>query len=392
MPEYDDFQEIAHCGGQATFRVRCDANGQRSYSTGFQHNGPGPAALVGIYALSPQGIPVLDFRMGGIGQPFEPPCPEGCLSVLLGSDSHEKWPHQCPSCGGYFRNGNHSAIYPLTCPYCGIKKAAYNFLTNAQRAYVQHYLETLLIALEEIEPGTERELVIDMDAVANQDANEPRPDFYYAAEAQQTRYDCEKCGDFNDIRGLYGYCASCGWRNNVASLKISFAGIRESLNGGQSSPEDTVKSAVSQFDACCRDIAVQLRKRVPMKAGRRADLERLIFHDIESSTITSMKSMFDIDILRGIGEEIQFVKLMMHRRHVFEHNAGVADERYVRLSGDPDCQEGRLIRETLANAHRLINSLTRMVENLEADFHEIFPPTEWPINYHRERQERMRRH
>ena len=104
-----------------------------------------------------------------------------------------------------------------------------------------------------------------------------------------------------------------------------------------------------------------------------------------------MKSNFDIDILRGLGDEIKFVRLMMHRRHVFEHNAGVADERYVRMSGDPDAREGVLVRETQANAHRLMNSLVRMLENLEADFHEIFPPTERPIKRHLEMQERMRR-
>jgi hypothetical protein len=117
-----------------------------------------------------------------------------------------------------------------------------------------------------------------------------------------------------------------------------------------------------------------------------------------------MKSMFDIDIMRGLDEDSRFVNLMMHRRHLFEHNAGPADERYVRLSGDPNAQEGVLIRETQANAqegvliretqanaHRLIGGLTRMAENLDADFHQIFPPTEWPINHHREAQERRRR-
>jgi hypothetical protein len=74
---------------------------------------------------------------------------------------------------------------------------------------------------------------------------------------------------------------------------------------------------------------------------------------------------------------------MMHRRHVFEHNAGVADERYVRESGDVAAREGVLIRETQANAHRLIGRLAQMIENFDTDFHEIFPPTQWPIDYYR---------
>jgi hypothetical protein len=285
-----------------------------------------------------------------------------------------------------------SGCHPLTCPYCGLRTPPHNFLTPTQRNYVRHYLDTLLGALdEEMEPSSEREVVIDMDAIISQGANQTRPDFYYAAETQQTRYRCEKCSEFNDIRGRYGYCASCGSRNNISFLKASFADLRAKLNEGRTSAADAVRSSISEFDACCRDMAVQITRRIPMKPGRKADLQRLVFHDVESQVIASMKSMFDIDILRGVGDDLPFLKKMMHRRHVFEHNAGVADARYIRESGDPDAREGVLIRETQANAHRLINGLTRMAENFDADFHEIFQPTEWPINHHRDAQERSRR-
>ena len=182
MREYEDFKEIAHCGGQATFHLRCDLDGRTSYSLGFRNSGPGPAAWIGIYALAPHGIPVADIQLGGIGQPWAPPCPAGCFPVFLGSDSHQCWGHRCPRCGGYFRNGHHPAVYPLTCPYCGLKDAAHTFLTGAQRAYVHHYLATLIGGLEEIEPGTELELVIDMDIVAEQTGDQPRPEFYYSTE------------------------------------------------------------------------------------------------------------------------------------------------------------------------------------------------------------------
>jgi hypothetical protein len=128
-----------------------------------------------------------------------------------------------------------------------------------------------------------------------------------------------------------------------------------------------------------------------MKRARRSEFKRLIFHDVDSPTIGAMRSMFDVDVLRNLGEEIGFVRMMMQRRHLFEHNAGVADERYVKMSVDPEAREGVLVRETQANAHRLINSLTRMAENLESDFHEIFTPAEWPINLYLKQQERMRR-
>jgi hypothetical protein len=135
-------------------------------------------------------------------------------------------------------------------------------------------------------------------------------------------------------------------------------------------------------------MATQIIKRIPMKPRRKAEFQRLIFHDLESATISHMRLMFDIDLLRGIGAELAFAKMMFHRRHVYEHNAGVADERYVRQSADPDAREGVLLRETKANAHRLIGILARIIENFDLDFHEIFQPTEWPIRRHRDRRGR----
>jgi len=386
LSEYEDFKEIAHCGGRATFNISNDADGRRSYALGFTHDRPTPASWIGIYARGVDAMPVADFRIGGIGQAFDPPPPAECFPVFLGSDSRQCWGHQCPRCQGYFRNGVHPAMYPLTCPYCGLRTAAYHFLTPAQRAYVQHYVNKLLEGLEaDMDPGTERQFVIDMDAVADQGANQPRPAFYYTAETQQTRYKCDHCGDFNDIRGRYGYCASCGWRNNAQLLMETFATLREKLNCGQTSPLDAVKSAVSEFDACCRDITAQITKRIPMKSARKIELERLVFHGVDSTLIASLKAMFDIDLFRGMDGDIAFLRKMMHRRHVFEHNAGVADERYVQESGDADACEGVLIRETQANAHQLIAGLNRAVGNFDKDFHELFPPTQWPIDYHNRR-------
>ena len=212
-----DFQEIAHCGGQATVNVRVDSDGKRAVAIGVRQSRPNPARWIGIYALAPHGIPVGDFRIGGMGQPFDPPPPLHCWPVFLGSDLHGHFGHQCPRCNGDFRNSSHSAAYPLCCPYCRLRASAFQFLTPAQKRYTQHFIRTILQASEiDLEPNSEKELVIDMDAVIDQARGAERPSFYYAAETQQTRFTCEKCGEFNDIRGLYCYCAACATRNNLS--------------------------------------------------------------------------------------------------------------------------------------------------------------------------------
>lgn len=53
--QYDDFREVAHCGGKVTFEIRTDENGVRAFSVGYCGSSPNPMSLFGVYAL-PQGI------------------------------------------------------------------------------------------------------------------------------------------------------------------------------------------------------------------------------------------------------------------------------------------------------------------------------------------------
>lgn len=391
MAEYDDFQEIAHCGGRIVFRIERSEDGRRTYDISVHHDWPTAAAMIGIYALAPQGLPVGDFRIGGIGQIADPPPCETAMAVFLGSDSHTCWGHECSDCGGYFRNGRHPAIYPLTCPYCALRTNAYRFLSAAQRRYVRHYIETLFDGLQvEMAPGTASEIVIDMDAVVEQDAGEERPAFYYAGEGQQTRYSCAHCGDFNDIRGRHGYCASCGWRNNAQLLKAGLGALRERLNTAAISPEEALRACVSEFDLCCRDIAAQLGRRVPMKQARRDALTRALFHNVDAPVFFQLKETLDIDALRSLSSDLPFVRMMLQRRHLFEHNGGVVNRRYLDESGDTTAGEGVLLRETRENVHRLIGVLNCIIANIDRDFHELFPPTAKPIALFEPRRQGVR--
>jgi hypothetical protein len=243
----------------------------------------------------------------------------------------------------------------------------------------------------ELSRGEKREIIVDMDEAGDRESAEMKPDFYYSEQAQQTEFNCVKCGDYNDVRGRFAYCTSCGWKNNREDLKASLEDVRERLNAHHLSPAAAVREAVSEFDACCRDFASQVRARIPMKPTRRAALERA-FHDIHASAGTAMRDVADIDLVRGFDKgDTTFLKLMMHRRHVHEHHGSVADETYVKESGDLNARVGVLLREDQGNAHRLIGLLNRMVANLEADFHEIFAPTEWPVRHFNERCERIGR-
>lgn len=347
---------------------------------GFQHSRPNPAAVFAVYAL-PEGIPVGTIQLGGIGQPWNPaPCPD-CVSIFIASDSLGMFGHECGQCKGYWRSKGAPSRWRMTCPYCGFRADAHIFLTDGQRRYIGAFCELLGQA---IDSGKDGEVVINMDEVADAAGKDcEKPKFYYAEQSQQNKYTCSGCGESNDILGRYGYCSSCGTHNAMQELEGAIKGIRERTkeSGGH---ETCVKDTVAAFDSFARQFAQQLAKRVPMKPARRSRWERALFHNLKPRA-EELNTAFEIDIFEGLKpEEIDFAVLMFHRRHVYEHNGGEVDGKYIRDSGDTTVRPKQVIRETPESASRTTELVIKMGRNLHKGFHEIFPVEEAPIRLRRD--------
>jgi hypothetical protein len=371
MSKKTELEEIAHTGGKVKFNVKIDAEGRIAYNIQWTHSRPTPAALFAVYAI-PQGVAIGDIVLGGIGSPWNPPPLPGCFPVFISSDSHGMFGHQCPSCNGYWRADHGGKI----CPYCAFRSDEYyHFLTEAQQRYVRQYCEVLSNALASGQIG---EHIIDMDSVAEAAGKDcQKPAFFYAEERQQNLFTCKACGSANDVLGTYAYCSSCGTRNDLRELDKTIQQIRDRINTG--GPYETcVKEAVAAFDSFAGQYAKQLLTRVPLTPARKARLERAHFHNL-GAVSEIFRNIFDIDILSGIGEEdITFGILMFHRRHVYEHKGGEADEKYIADSGD-NVRLKQALRETQESAHRTANFVMKLAANLHRGFHEIFPPLEEPI-------------
>jgi hypothetical protein len=388
MAHRAEFQEIAHCGGKFIVTVATDVNGRRGVSFGVEHSAPRPAAWFAVYALPP-GIAVAMIELGGIGQPWNPPPYPNCLPVFIGSDSEGLFGHQCPECKGYWRSKAVPPTWRLTCPYCGTRGGAHQFLTPGQRRFVEAVCE---LTTEAISRDTDGEHVIDMDQVADQVATtNERPSFYYTEETQQNHYTCSACGGSDDILGRYGYCSNCGTRNDLQELALTINGInaktQERIKAGEAL-EAAVPDAVGAFDSMARQCAKQLAKWVPMKRERRTSLESALFHNLKRAE--ELKAWFGIDLFRGLtAGDVMFIRLMFHRRHVYEHNGGEVDQKYLDDSGDTSVRLKQVLRETPDTVFRMTGLILKMGRNLHEDFHELFPPMDKPIERQKQRQERL---
>ena len=377
-----DFQEIGHSGGKITFNIKTDEEGRRAFQVGFSSSRPVRVSLVAVYAL-PQGMPVETIQLGGIGQPWNPPPFPGCFAVWIASDSEGHFGHNCPQCGGYWRSGP----WPSICPYCGEFAEPYQFLSQAQLDYVHHYCNVLSDALDSAEDGS---VEIDMDAVADAAGKDgEKPSFYVSEESQQRKFRCSACDEFNDILGRFGYCSQCGTRNDLAEFESHIVPVlRERLTTG-SPPEECVRDAVASFDSLVGQHGRQLAERVPMSPRRKHRLLNQRFHNLVD-VVETLLSWFDIDIRSGLKQnEWDRTVLMFHRRHVYEHNSGEVDQKYLDDSGDTTVRLKQHIHETQQDAHDLIGCLVKMARNLHKDFHQLFPPVPDPITSFQERKVRM---
>lgn len=368
----EEFEEIGHSGGKIIFRIGPDQHGNRGYQITISGDRPVPSAWIAVYALA-QGIPVESIQMGGIGQPWNPPPFSGCFPVFVASDTEGKFGHHCPSCGGYWRSGP----WPNVCPYCAIRAPGFEFLSAAQRRYVRHYCAVLAQALASDQDG---EVVIDMDVVADAVGKEgDKPTFYVSEESQQRKFVCQQCEEFNDILGRFGYCSLCGTRNDLEDFEESTVpAIRKRLNSGDP-PEDCVRDGVASFDSFMAQVGKELAKMVPMTERRSRRLSTQSFHDLNDVRST-FRDWFDIDVCAGMKEdEIRAVELMFYRRHVYEHNGGEADQKYLDKSGDTTVRLRQHIHETQQAAHDLLGSLVKMARNVHNGFGELISPIPEPI-------------
>ena len=378
----NDFEEIAHCGGKITFRLRTTEQGQRSYQVTYSGDRPVPMSLIAVYAL-PQGVPVASIALGGIGQPFNPPPFTGCLSVFIGSDSEGKFGHTCPMCAGYWRSGP----WPTLCPYCAIRAEGFQFLSTAQQRYVGYYCEVLAQALNSAQDG---DVCIDMDAVADAVGKQgEKPAFYVSEQSQQCKLTCCACGEFNDILGRFGYCSLCGTRNDLANFEEqAVQAIRQRLNSG-GSPEDCLRDAVAAFDSFMAQFAKELARLTPMTERRRQRLQTQSFHDLKDMRAT-FNDWFDIDVCTGMKEaECHNVEIMFYRRHLYEHNGGEVDQQYLDRSGDTTVRLKQHIHETQQGAHDLLSSLVKMARSVHSGFHELLPTIPEPITAFEKRKARI---
>ena len=127
-----------------------------------------------------------------------------------------------------------------------------------------------------------------------------------------------------------------------------------------------------------------------MTPDRRKEWEGKLFHSLKPRT-EELKTVFGINVVKDISQDdIGFATLMFYRRHIYEHNGGEVDERYVKQSGDTSVRIKQVIRESRETALKISDLVVKIARNLHDGFHQIFPPEELPLKYESARKQRFK--
>jgi hypothetical protein len=100
---------------------------------------------------------------------------------------------------------------------------------------------------------------------------------------------------------------------------------------------------------------------------RREQIARLNFQDI-ALAVEQLQDWFAFDLCRGCSRgDLAFVDLMFKRRHVFTHNAGRVDEKYLTETGDTTFELNEAVVLLPEEMTRLLALVRRLGGNLIAD-------------------------
>jgi hypothetical protein len=328
MAEFKD--KIPAAGGKVEYLY----DPQRGIAA--QVSGTEPRAIYQV-AISIDGKHLLaTVPAGGIGSTSI--CPQPSVLTFVQSDQQGMWGRNCPRCEKYFRTDH--IMGDTTCPYCLEIAPGLAFVSKEQRVYLTACYDACARAYLQ-KKSTSVELA---------EITDERVAWHYSEVKQQFHFLCQTkgCKCQTDILGEYGYCPRCS-RSNARRIffqsaekeLIRLGEIRSKASDKceqEEAWEKITKDALSRFEALAKHLRRRLL-RLPMTTKRRQDLEGLNFQQPINAD-RMLKQWFDIGMFEWAGipsnpkrktpqSGVEFIKLMVQKRHILVHNGGLVDQEYI---------------------------------------------------------------
>lgn len=303
------------------------------------------------------------------------------IQVPIPTDEEGMLGRSCPEdeCGRYFklRPGTGLETETCHCPYCGHEADPSEFATEEQIQYaidraakqtvdpMMHKFGQNLRRLNSSQRGSFR---IRFDV-----RYRPAPAYSYVERDLETRVTCDQCSLEFAVYGVFASCPDCQRLNALTTFSRSIESARKRVVLASNDdldadlraafPRDSLRDVVSAFDSYGK----ALRARYPDRI--RPQAKSNLFQDLDAlDTELRAASLSATDELLT-ARELEDVRWLFQARHVYEHNAGVVDDRFIAKVPEAAPQRGQLLP---LPEQRLVAGITA-VDKLAAAIDRVFP-------------------
>lgn len=288
---------------------------------------------------------------------------------------------ECPNeeCLGYFKvelgTGLQGKDLPCHCPYCGHVGSHDTFWTQDQLEYarslamreVQKYVGDVI---KKSLPRTRPKRGEFLSLAFEYKPGRPLPVYRYSEKELETTLVCSACGLRYAVYGVFAYCPDCGSHNSLqildANLDIAVQqlALAETV-GGQLAEQlvaDALENGVSAFDAFGRElIGVNADLAVDPEGARAVSCQNVDLLRVR------LINLFGFDLADGFGDD-EWLRLVVafQKRHLLAHRAGVADDAYVKATGDQLVVVGRRISVESSEAADALPLLGKLGSHIQS--------------------------
>lgn len=284
---------------------------------------------------------------------------------------------ECPNCEGYFKiefgTGLKGKDLPCHCPYCGHSASHDQFWTKEQIEYAKSVAlrkvgDAIYRDLKELEFDYKPKGSFGIGFSLKVKPGRPIPIHYYREKQLETEIVCDNCTLHYSVYGVFAFCPDCGQHNSLQILDKNLAIVGKMLDMTRTITgdlaekliENALEDCVSAFDGFGRELC-----RVYAKSSSDpAKAEKVSFQNLEGAA-KHVRSLYNLDIAELVAaDEWMAVVRSFQKRHVLVHKMGVADDEYVRKTGDSETSSGHKVTIRANEVRELVRILSKLAKNI----------------------------
>ena len=303
------------------------------------------------------------------------------IRVSLPIDGEGMVGRECPAleCGRYFklRPGTGMDTTVCHCPYCGQSGESQDFATDDQIEYAksvayQEILEPSLLELEQTFKDLERQTAGGLISFKVDVRREPSYLHQYHEMELETRVICDNCALEFSVFGVFASCPDCQRLNALTTCLASLDVARKRVRLAEDSsvdadlrrqfPRDALRDAVSALDSYGK----ALRAKYPDRIRSRAKTN--LFQDADALDVELRTAALPAIDSILLPDEARVLRWLLQARHVYEHNAGVVDDRFVDRVPEAAHIHGRLLPLPGDDLLGGVDAVAKLAQGLDESF------------------------